>query len=136
MTDYGPGVHERHAYVDAPPAAELHAWTAPRTWTVGEVVTAAMMNAHVRDNLKQLYSEAGTISPGSNASTTQSGTVTFTNTFASTPAVVLGMDATSIGNAFILQVDTRTTTGFNWTFKNTSGVTYSAPVIQWIAKII
>jgi len=26
------------------------AWTAPRTWTVGEVVTAAIMNTHVRDN--------------------------------------------------------------------------------------
>lgn len=30
-------------------------WTAPRTWANPEVVTAAMMNAHVRDNLKFLY---------------------------------------------------------------------------------
>lgn len=28
------------------------AWTAPRTWTDGELVTAAIMNPHVRDNLK------------------------------------------------------------------------------------
>lgn len=27
------------------------AWTAPRTWTTGELVTAAIMNTHVRDNL-------------------------------------------------------------------------------------
>ena len=27
------------------------AWTTPRCWTTGEVVTAAIMNAHVRDNL-------------------------------------------------------------------------------------
>lgn len=27
------------------------AWTAPRTWAVGEVVTAAIMNTHVRDDL-------------------------------------------------------------------------------------
>lgn len=27
------------------------AWTAPRTWSTGETVTAAHMNAHVRDNL-------------------------------------------------------------------------------------
>lgn len=27
------------------------AWTAPRTWTTSETVTAAIMNAHVRDNL-------------------------------------------------------------------------------------
>jgi hypothetical protein len=29
------------------------AWTAPRTWTTAEVVTAAIMNVHVRDNLLQ-----------------------------------------------------------------------------------
>jgi len=27
------------------------AWTTPRTWTTGELVTAAIMNTHVRDNL-------------------------------------------------------------------------------------
>lgn len=27
------------------------AWTAPRTWVTSEVVTAAIMNTHVRDNL-------------------------------------------------------------------------------------
>lgn len=27
------------------------AWTTPRTWVTSEVVTAAMMNAHVRDNM-------------------------------------------------------------------------------------
>jgi hypothetical protein len=32
------------------------AWTTPRTWTTGEVVTAAMMNTHVRDNLLALFS--------------------------------------------------------------------------------
>jgi len=26
-------------------------WTAPRTWVVGEVLTAGLLNAHVRDNL-------------------------------------------------------------------------------------
>jgi hypothetical protein len=29
-------------------------WTTPRTWTTGEVVTASMLNAHVRDNLDWL----------------------------------------------------------------------------------
>lgn len=28
------------------------AWTAPRTWVTGEVVTASLMNTHVRDNLR------------------------------------------------------------------------------------
>lgn len=30
------------------------AWTAPRTWVAGETVTAAIMNTHVRDNLKEI----------------------------------------------------------------------------------
>jgi hypothetical protein len=30
------------------------AWTAPRTWIAGEVVTASLMNTHVRDNLAYL----------------------------------------------------------------------------------
>lgn len=30
------------------------AWTTPRTWVAGEVVTAAIMNQHVRDNLSDL----------------------------------------------------------------------------------
>ena len=30
------------------------AWTAPRSWVADEVVTADVMNAHVRDNLKAI----------------------------------------------------------------------------------
>ena len=30
------------------------AWTAPRTWVASEVVTAAQLNAHIRDNLLAL----------------------------------------------------------------------------------
>lgn len=32
----------------------LISWTSPRTWVSGEVVTAALMNTHVRDNLNDL----------------------------------------------------------------------------------
>jgi hypothetical protein len=31
----------------------MMAWTAPRTWVTAEVVTAALLNTHVRDNLLQ-----------------------------------------------------------------------------------
>lgn len=31
------------------------AWTSPRTWNVGDKVTAALMNTHLRDNLQALY---------------------------------------------------------------------------------
>ena len=29
-------------------------WTAPRTWVVAEIVTAALLNTHLRDNLLAL----------------------------------------------------------------------------------
>lgn len=29
-------------------------WTTPRTWATGEIVTAALLNAHLRDNLEWL----------------------------------------------------------------------------------
>lgn len=34
------------------------AWTTPRTWVAGELVTAALMNTHVKDNLDYLYTYA------------------------------------------------------------------------------
>ncbi len=30
-------------------------WTTPRTWSVGELVTAALLNTHLRDNLLSLF---------------------------------------------------------------------------------
>jgi hypothetical protein len=33
------------------------AWTAPRTWVTSEMVTAALMNTHVRDNLLFLLTD-------------------------------------------------------------------------------
>ena len=29
------------------------AWTTPRTYTTGEVITAAILNAHIRDNFNE-----------------------------------------------------------------------------------
>lgn len=53
------------------------AWSVPRTWTTGEVVTAAMMNTDVRDNLNFLFS--GMPAAFAYHSTTQSVTsATFT----------------------------------------------------------
>ncbi len=37
------------------------AWTAPRTWVTGEVVTAALMNTHVRDDLRYLKGLDGAV---------------------------------------------------------------------------
>lgn len=49
------------------------AWTSPRTWVTGELVTAAIMNLHVRDNLSYLKA-----SPAFDGAITVSGTVTAT----------------------------------------------------------
>jgi hypothetical protein len=37
------------------------AWTAPSTWTVGQLVTAATMNTNIRDNLNYLKGNAGAV---------------------------------------------------------------------------
>lgn len=54
MNDLGPGVHlyaDRLGISDQP-AEELSAFSEPRTWTAGEVVTASIMNLHVRDQFR------------------------------------------------------------------------------------
>lgn len=40
--------------------AAVGVWTTPRTWVAGEIVTASMMNVHVRDNLVDLDSRMDT----------------------------------------------------------------------------
>lgn len=59
-------------------------WTAPRTWVAGEVPTAAIMNAHIRDNPQALiWSEA-------DVQTSQTTTSTsYTDLATSGPAVTL-----------------------------------------------
>lgn len=53
------------------------AWTTPRTWTDGELVTAALLNAHIRDNLTALAYSSGTYTPTYQGLTT-GGTTTYT----------------------------------------------------------
>lgn len=36
-------------------------WTTPRTWTIGEVTTKTILDAHVRDNLRYLHGDDGAI---------------------------------------------------------------------------
>lgn len=53
------------------------AWSSPRTWTTGEVVTAAHMNQEIRDNLNALFPDGVTgvsWSPTLEATTTDPGT--------------------------------------------------------------
>src|SRR5437867_1425284 len=87
------------------------AWTAPATWTVGQLVTAATMNTHVRDNLNYLKGQAGAItlddaltigatgtakalSLFGNADSGANGPLTLKNTSAGTIGTALTLDAT------------------------------------------
>jgi hypothetical protein len=36
-------------------------WVTPRTYVVGETMTAALMNTHIRDNMTYIYDNAGTV---------------------------------------------------------------------------
>lgn len=45
----------------APPQLRLAGWTTPRTWVTSELVSASLLNTHVRDNLDYLKTEQDTI---------------------------------------------------------------------------
>jgi hypothetical protein len=62
----------------------LPTWTTPRTWTAGEVVTAALLNTHLRDNLDAIDGPNGTFTP--QFSTSGTWTTSTTTGFYSTPA--------------------------------------------------
>lgn len=47
------------------------AWTEPKSWTPGELVTAAMMNTYVRDNLNALFPVGAYLLRASNYTTVE-----------------------------------------------------------------
>ena len=51
-------------------------WTLPRTWSTGELATAALLNQHLRDNLDWLKAPPVSVyTPSANASTTSTSFV-------------------------------------------------------------
>lgn len=69
------------------------AWTVPRTWVAGEVVTDAIMNAHVRDNFRALVPQHAL----TDASETTTST-TYTNLATVGPAVTIACT----GSAYVI----------------------------------
>lgn len=105
------------------------AWTSPRTWVVGEMLTAALLNAHVRDDILWLAERIGTVVTGAATSssshvvlagsevvtTNGSGvtpTIAYGQTFGSTPVVVVCNGDAAVAGADDLAVNSRTTSGF------------------------
>jgi hypothetical protein len=76
------------------------AWTTPRTWSTSELVTAAIMNVHVRDQMNEIYSSgriftsASTLSFGAAANAAQKFTVAGTLTTAIDSGSMLAIGGT------------------------------------------
>lgn len=95
------------------------AWSTPRTWSAAEVVTASLMNTHVRDNLNYLFagvystymSDEGDYTTTSTTFTPVDSTgfapsVTFTGTRGRASFVgVIAYSAASQGIVFDVEVD-------------------------------
>lgn len=62
------------------------AWTTPRTWVVGELVTAALLNTHLRDNLDALPRASDTAAVDTSQTTTSTS---YTDLATAGPAVTL-----------------------------------------------
>lgn len=80
------------------------AWTTPKTWTTGELVTAAQLNTHIRDNLDALFSPNSDLVSITTDITTTSGTF---------------VDATGLVIIFTIQGDTALI-GFTGVISNSS----------------
>lgn len=58
------------------------AWTNPKTWTVGAILSASDLNTHVRDNLNELKNPpTKTVEPTTARTTTSTSFVTVDGTF-------------------------------------------------------
>lgn len=60
------------------------AWTSPRTWVTGEIVTASLMNVHVRDNEDYIKGNAGIVAIASGMSLAHGAITTDLNTLGAT----------------------------------------------------
>lgn len=65
-------------------------WTAPRDWVSGEVVTAALLNTHLRDNMK--------VGRGFSQATRTAGNLTLDSTLWATASTTLDLVLTAAAN--------------------------------------
>jgi len=79
-------------------------WTTPRTWTTGEIVTAAVMNTDIRDNEIEVYASCSVLAAGGTANAitvttggdfkyTQGRRITFVAGYTNTGATTTNVDA-------------------------------------------
>jgi hypothetical protein len=101
------------------------AWTTPRTWVSGEMLTSTLLNTQLRDNLNTLgptivgyVNSGGAVGAGTGFTASGSGgnyTVAFTTPFSNQPVIVAVPDT-----GVIFYVDSVAATGFQAHGRNTS----------------
>lgn len=84
------------------------AWTAPATYSVSEIVTAAKLNTHIRDNLDYLKGNAGLVNLASSLDTT--GTLRATGS--TSPPTGAGTEIIYVGGTGYLLAYDRSAAGF------------------------
>lgn len=113
------------------------AWTTPRTWTSSEVVTASIMNTHVRDNFNETAPAQVTaasqivVSDGANSLTTRSPVEDEVNTSESTASTSY-TDLTTSGPAVTATTGTSALVFYQAQMSNTSstGINYVSMAIS------
>lgn len=87
-------------------------WSAPRTWSVGELVTAALLNTHLRDNLEFLKTP-----PTGLYTLNQGGDYSITSTtFVDVDATNLALTITTAGGDVLI--------GFSGSFAQATSLAY------------
>lgn len=76
-------------------------WTQPRTWTTGEIVTAAHLNSHLRDNLEYLALRQNT-ALNHFTCTSSSAYSTTSSSFADVDASALAGTVTTLGGPLLI----------------------------------
>jgi hypothetical protein len=95
------------------------AWTFPKTWFAGELVTADLLNTHLRDNLNVLHAppKASYANNGCNYSTSSTSLVDVDST-----NLTLSIDTTG-GDVLVMVLATIQITGAAWTDRVNLAVT-------------
>lgn len=101
-------------------------WTADRTWVAGELVTAAIMNQYVRDNLDFLKTPAAQIDNGSAVTTSSATLVDVTGSSVTLTSYGGGFDviwngvfeAATVGAAIAISLNVDSATERTFTYEN------------------
>lgn len=113
------------------------AWTSPRTWVASEVVTAALLNTHVRDNLKAVGDAWTSYTPTYTNFTLGNGTVSAFYQSAGKQTmyrglITLGTTSSVTGNIRISLPATAGFSGFGYPFAGAVSILDTSASLRWV----